>query len=170
MPTAVRDVIALEGVSKRYGERVGVADLSLHVPEGSVFGFIGPNGAGKPTAVKVLPTFTTPTAGKAFVQGIDVGVRLDLTAEMLDLPGQLLLAPDRLLQLERPVRAIDVEPVDRRVREQLRRGELPHDVAALPLPEAARRIAQDEPTTLGARDRRLRARVYVVGGAHLSDL
>lgn len=65
------NVIALDGLSKRYGERVGVADLSLHVPEGSVFGFIGPNGAGKTTAIRILLGFLRPNGGSARVFGLD---------------------------------------------------------------------------------------------------
>ncbi len=50
---------------------------------------------------------------------------------------------------------------------ELLSGELPHDVRALPLPEAARRIAEEEPTTLGARDRRLRGDVEIIVGKAL---
>ena len=47
-------IIAIENLTKRYGRRVGVADLSLEVPEGSIFGFLGPNGSGKTTTIRVL--------------------------------------------------------------------------------------------------------------------
>ncbi len=48
-------------------------------------------------------------------------------------------------------------------------GELPHDVGALPLPEAARKISEDEPTTLGSRDRRLRGDVEILVGKALAS-
>ena len=41
------DVLELKGVTKRFGERTVLHDLTLFVPEGSIYGFIGENGAGK---------------------------------------------------------------------------------------------------------------------------
>ncbi|UQX03811.1 ABC transporter ATP-binding protein [Streptomyces sp. RerS4] len=47
-------------------------DLSFSVRRGEVFGFLGPNGAGKTTTIGILTTRVAPTAGRAFVQGVDV--------------------------------------------------------------------------------------------------
>lgn len=55
---------------KEFGSKVAVADLSLAVPQGEVFGFLGPNGAGKTTAVKMLMALASPTAGQARVLGM----------------------------------------------------------------------------------------------------
>ncbi len=51
-------VISLRGLSKRYGDRMAVDDLSLELKPGAVTGFLGPNGAGKSTA-KVWPLSVT---------------------------------------------------------------------------------------------------------------
>src|SRR5258706_12687045 len=61
MPDAV---IALKGVTKRYGSARGVSDVTLRVEEGSGFGFLGPNGAGKSTTINMLLDFFRPTSGE----------------------------------------------------------------------------------------------------------
>jgi ABC-2 type transport system ATP-binding protein len=66
------DVIVVNGLSKRFGSRVAVDDVSFSVGEGEFFGFLGPNGAGKSTTVNILATLTRPTSGGAFVAGYDV--------------------------------------------------------------------------------------------------
>jgi ABC-2 type transport system ATP-binding protein len=50
-----------------------VKDLTLQVAEGEVFGFLGPNGAGKTTTVRMLTSLIAPSAGKAWVNGLEVG-------------------------------------------------------------------------------------------------
>ncbi|HEY77139.1 MAG TPA: ABC transporter ATP-binding protein [Thermoflexia bacterium] len=65
-------VIETRGLTKRYGQRLAVADLDLVVEEGSVFGFVGPNGAGKTTTMRILATLLKPTAGEAWVAGHSV--------------------------------------------------------------------------------------------------
>ncbi len=63
--------IELEGLTKHYGETVGVDDLSFAVDAGEIFGFLGPNGAGKTTTIRVLLGLLEPTAGVARVFGAD---------------------------------------------------------------------------------------------------
>ncbi|ELZ09921.1 ABC transporter [Halovivax asiaticus JCM 14624] len=63
--------IAIDGVSKRFGDVVAVDDLSLTVESGEVFGFLGPNGAGKSTTINMVLDFITPTAGEISVLGMD---------------------------------------------------------------------------------------------------
>lgn len=65
-------MIHAEGLTRRFGERIAVEDLSLEVGEGEVFGFLGPNGAGKTTTVRMLAGLLAPTAGRALVAGVDV--------------------------------------------------------------------------------------------------
>jgi ABC-2 type transport system ATP-binding protein len=64
-------VIETRGLTRRYGERVGLEDVDLAVGEGTVFGFLGPNGAGKTTAIRLLLGFLRPSAGSASVFGLD---------------------------------------------------------------------------------------------------
>ncbi|MEM7346207.1 MAG: ABC transporter ATP-binding protein [Chloroflexota bacterium] len=63
--------IAIEAthLRKEYGEAVAVADLTVQVCEGEVFGFLGPNGAGKSTTVKMLLGLVRPTQGEAKLLG-----------------------------------------------------------------------------------------------------
>jgi ABC-2 type transport system ATP-binding protein len=63
-------MIDIVDVTKRYGPKVAVQDLSLHVPAGELFAFLGPNGAGKTTTVRTLGTLIAPTSGSAVVAGI----------------------------------------------------------------------------------------------------
>lgn len=61
----------MEGLTKRYGSRRGIEEVSFEVPEGALFGFIGPNGAGKTTAIRILMGFLRPLAGTARMFGRD---------------------------------------------------------------------------------------------------
>jgi len=65
-------MIEAKNLTKRYGDKVAVDDLSFTVEPGRVTGFLGPNGAGKSTTMKILTCFLSPTAGKAKVAGFDV--------------------------------------------------------------------------------------------------
>jgi ABC-2 type transport system ATP-binding protein len=58
---------------KQYRQKVAVANLSLQVPRGSIFGFLGPNGAGKSTSVKMLLGLVRPTGGQASLLGAPAG-------------------------------------------------------------------------------------------------
>ncbi|WP_407565819.1 ABC transporter ATP-binding protein [Streptomyces sp. 184] len=64
--------IEVEGLTKRYGRRTAVDDLSFTVGTGRVTGFFGPNGAGKTTALKAVAGLARPTAGRAFLRGTPV--------------------------------------------------------------------------------------------------
>jgi ABC-2 type transport system ATP-binding protein len=63
-------MLVVEQLTKRFGERIAVDNLSFSVAAGEVFGFLGPNGAGKTTTVRMLGTLIAPTSGSAAVAGI----------------------------------------------------------------------------------------------------
>lgn len=65
--------IATQNLRKRYGKKVAVADLTLTVERGEVFGFLGPNGAGKTTAIKMMLGLARPTTGEASLLGAPPG-------------------------------------------------------------------------------------------------
>jgi len=64
--------IETEGLTKRFGERLAVDDVSLVVPRGVAFGFLGHNGAGKTTLIRMLLGLTGASAGRASVLGLPV--------------------------------------------------------------------------------------------------
>jgi ABC-2 type transport system ATP-binding protein len=63
-------MIAVESLTKRYGDIVAVDGLTFSVRSGSVLGFLGPNGAGKTTTLRVLLGLAEPTSGSATIDGI----------------------------------------------------------------------------------------------------
>jgi ABC-2 type transport system ATP-binding protein len=72
-------VIEARQLTKRFGGRVAVEDVSLRVERGEVVGFLGPNGAGKTTTLRLLAGVFPPTSGAALIDGLDV-VRAPLAA------------------------------------------------------------------------------------------
>ncbi len=62
-------MIAVEGLSKRYGKTLAVDDLSFEIERGSVTGFLGPNGAGKTTTLRILLDLVKASSGTATIDG-----------------------------------------------------------------------------------------------------
>jgi ABC-2 type transport system ATP-binding protein len=75
-----RMAITVEGLTRKFGRRIVVDDLSFEVPAGSVCAFLGRNGAGKSTTVRMLMNLLLPSAGRATLLGLDS--RRDHTALM----------------------------------------------------------------------------------------
>jgi len=68
-------IIQLKGLTKCYGALKAVDDLSLDIAKGEVFGLLGPNGAGKTTTILMMLGLSEPTAGSAWVSGINATSR-----------------------------------------------------------------------------------------------
>ena len=66
-------MIAVEHLTKRYGDRPAVRDVSFSVNKGEILGFLGPNGAGKSTTMRMITGYLAPSAGKVTVGGFDMG-------------------------------------------------------------------------------------------------
>jgi osmoprotectant transport system ATP-binding protein len=66
-------VIALDGVAKRYGDKVALAPTTLTVPERRRLALIGPSGCGKSTLVRLVLGLIEPDAGRVVVEGLTVG-------------------------------------------------------------------------------------------------
>jgi len=64
--------VAIEHLTRRFGEFTAVDDVSLTVPRGETFGFLGANGAGKTTTIRMLTGLLLPTAGAGTVAGWDI--------------------------------------------------------------------------------------------------
>src|SRR6202522_218141 len=65
-------MIATNNLSKRYGDKLAVDDLTFNVAPGEVLGFLGANGAGKSTTMRMIAGFIAPTAGRVSVCGHDI--------------------------------------------------------------------------------------------------
>jgi ABC-2 type transport system ATP-binding protein len=68
-------IVKLDSVSKRYGSRTVVRDLSFTVERGEIVGFLGPNGAGKTTTLRMIAGFTAATSGRVSVGGHDMATQ-----------------------------------------------------------------------------------------------
>ena len=62
-------IIEIKNVTKTFGEKVALDNVSLDIPEGGIFGLLGPNGAGKTTLIRIINRITIPTSGEVFFQG-----------------------------------------------------------------------------------------------------
>ena len=69
------NAVALENLTKTFGDFVAVDRVSLTVARGEIFGFLGPNGAGKSTTIRILCGLLEPTSGSASVHGFDVATQ-----------------------------------------------------------------------------------------------
>jgi len=76
-------MIALESVSKRYGARTVVEDVSFAVERGEILGFLGPNGAGKTTTIRMIAGVTTATSGRVLVAGYDMATQNEEAARKI---------------------------------------------------------------------------------------
>ncbi len=65
-------MIRVFGLTKDYGSRRAISDLSFHAEKGEILGFLGPNGAGKTTTMRILTGYMPPTSGKVTIGGHDV--------------------------------------------------------------------------------------------------
>jgi len=81
-------VVKTDGLTKRYGDRLAVDDVSMTVRRGEVYGFLGPNGAGKTTTLRMMLGLIRPTAGTASVLGRSAG-----RAEVIERVGALVEGP-----------------------------------------------------------------------------
>ncbi len=118
--------IEVSHLTKRFGARTAVDDVSFTVQAGEIFGFLGPNGAGKSTTVRMLGGLLAPTSGAASVAGVPVtadggdqvrqrisvmpetpGLYLKLSvAENLDYFARLYEIPDRAARISQALTAV----------------------------------------------------------------
>lgn len=114
------DAVRARGLVRRFGDFTAVDGIDLTVGTGEIYGFLGPNGAGKSTVVRMLCTLLAPTAGRAWVRGLDVvedagTVRLSIGVALQEagldkrMTGrEILVTQGRLFGLTRP-------EIDRRI-------------------------------------------------------
>jgi ABC-2 type transport system ATP-binding protein len=82
--------VSTAGLTKRFGKRTVVDDVSLAIPRGSVCGFVGPNGAGKTTTIRMLLGLIRPTSGGGSILGgslTDPGSYLHKVGALIESPA-----------------------------------------------------------------------------------
>lgn len=90
-------MIEIDRISRYYGDRVAVKDLSFKVKKGSIHGFLGPNGAGKTTTMKMIAALLPPHSGRVLLDGVDVASNpLEIKRKI----GILLETPPLFLDME----------------------------------------------------------------------
>jgi len=121
--------VELEHVTKVFGPKRAVDDVSLALPEGSFLGLLGRNGAGKSTTLKLLTGLIAPTSGTIRLLGIDMAkdpiAIKRLIGTMPEDMGLLdQLTGDQYLHFVGRMRGMDEETIDRRGRELFERLDL----------------------------------------------
>ena len=69
--------IDVHGLTKSFGDRVVVRDLSMQVKRGTIYGFLGPNGSGKTTTIRMITGLLTPDKGEGTCLGYDIRTQAD---------------------------------------------------------------------------------------------
>ena len=71
-PATAQIAIEVEGLTKSFGGKVVVRNLSMRVKRGQIYGFLGPNGSGKTTTLRMLCGLLTPDSGRGTALGYDI--------------------------------------------------------------------------------------------------
>ena len=88
-------IIEVQGLSKSYGSKRAISDVSFSVEEGEVFGFLGPNGAGKTTTIRILMALIRADAGAARIAGLDCWQQsVEIKKLVGYIPGEPALDPN----------------------------------------------------------------------------
>jgi ABC-2 type transport system ATP-binding protein len=88
-------MIEAQGLTKSYGSKRGITDVSFSVEEGEVFGFLGPNGAGKTTTIRVLMALIRANSGTARIAGLDCWQQsVEIKKLVGYIPGEPALDPN----------------------------------------------------------------------------
>jgi ABC-2 type transport system ATP-binding protein len=91
----VAAIIDVQGLTKSYGSKRGITDVSFSVDEGEVFGFLGPNGAGKTTTIRILMALIRAGSGTARIAGLDCWQQsVEIKKLVGYIPGEPALDPN----------------------------------------------------------------------------
>lgn len=158
--------IEILALRKEFGAKVAVADLTLSVQRGEVFGFLGPNGAGKTTSIKMLLGLVAPTRGEGTVLGASLGAvpaRAKIGflpehfrfqdwlsgREFLDLHARLYGIPPaaRAARIEKLLARVDLQDAAERKLKEYSKGMLQRVGLAAALLNEPALVFLDEPTS-----------------------
>jgi len=167
MKLRAEPVVVTENLTKIYGNKAAVENLSMSISEGEIFGFLGPNGAGKSTTILMMIGLTEPTSGKASVFGYDstreplmvkriagyfpekVGFYNDMTArENLGYTARLNNIPDTEIpeKIDNALKLVGLSDVGSQIVKQYSRGMKQRLGIADVLIKEPKLIILDEPT------------------------
>jgi ABC-2 type transport system ATP-binding protein len=136
--------IHTQGLRRQFGQNLAVADLSLTIGRGEVFGFLGPNGAGKTTSIKMLLGLVEPSGGRGTVLGAPLGDRR-ARGRIGFLPEHFrfhdALSARELLRVHGRLHGLRGALLERRVEALLDRVDL-HDAADRPLRQFSKGMVQ----------------------------
>jgi len=142
--SVVSAAIQTQGLCRQFGANLAVADLSLQIGRGEVFGFLGPNGAGKTTSIKMLLGLVAPSGGSATVLGAPLGDRRARN-RIGFLPEHFrfhdALSARELLRVHGRLHGLRGAVLERRVEDLLDRVDL-HDAADRPLRQFSKGMTQ----------------------------
>lgn len=110
-------VLELKNVSKTFGRRKVIDDISLEVKEGEIYGFLGPNGSGKTTTIKMILSLISLDSGTITVNGFDTKKQFEKAMECI---GAIVENPDMYkymsgidnLKLHARIRNVDKKRID----------------------------------------------------------
>lgn len=91
----MEDSILINGLTKKYKEKVVVDNVSLTIKKGELYGLLGVNGAGKTTLINMLCGLSKPTSGEAFIAGQKLQRNMDKIKEVIAVsPQETAIAPN----------------------------------------------------------------------------
>ena len=65
----MNNILVTKEVTKQFGNHTALKNISLEIPENSIYGLLGPNGAGKTTLIRIINQITYPDQGAVFLKG-----------------------------------------------------------------------------------------------------
>lgn len=130
--------IVTDKLTRRFGDLTAVAEVSITVNRGEIFGLIGSNGAGKSTLVKMLTTLLPPSSGQASVAGYDIVREAPTVRRHIGYVPQLLSADGSLTGYENMLLSARLYAVTGRER----KTRIAEALGALGLADAANRLVQ----------------------------
>ena len=121
--------LEIKNLTKKYGDKVAVDNISLTIPKGSFFGLLGPNGAGKSTTIHCITGIAQPTAGQILVDGVDVVADYKLARTKVGLSPQefnvdIFATPEQLMDYMGGYYGIPKETRQARIEELIERFDL----------------------------------------------
>lgn len=121
--------LEIKGLTKKYGDKLAVDNISLSIPKGSFFGLLGPNGAGKSTIIHCITGIAQPTSGQILIDGTDVVSEYKLARTKVGLSPQefnvdIFATPEKLIDYMGGYYGIPKKERNERVNELIARFDL----------------------------------------------